>query len=273
MLNEIHTEVMEGIETEMMPVLFLGHGSPMNAIEENEFVVGFKNVEKTIPKPRAIVCVSAHWETNGTYVTAMEKPPTIHDFGGFPDALYAVEYPAPGNPLLAEEIALCVTKAKIGLDYAWGLDHGTWSVLTHMYPNADVPVIQMSLDFSRGPQHHYDIARELQSLRKKGVLIVGSGNIVHNLSRVAWGALHESFGHDWAINAHEKMKEFIMNDNHQALINYTAHGETFDMAIPSPEHYLPLLYILALKEKHEQVTIFNDTIVGGAIAMTSLKIS
>lgn len=273
MISTEHTfAITENMSTNTMPMLFLGHGSPMNAIEENEFVAEFRKIGKMIPKPRAIVCVSAHWETEGTQVTAMEKPSTIHDFGGFPQVLYEVQYPAAGSPLLAKEIASLVTKTEVDLDYMWGLDHGTWSVLTHLYPNADVPVLQLSLDFSQPPQYHYDLARELQLLRSEGVLIVGSGNIIHNLSLIAWNRLNEEFGYDWAIEVQEQIKAFILSDNHQALIEYTSHGTIFTTAIPSPEHYLPLLYILALKKQDEPVTFFNDKIVGGALAMTSLMI-
>src|SRR5690349_11095399 len=170
--------------TEKMPVLFLGHGSPMNAIEENEFVTGFRNVGKSIPKPNAILCISAHWETSGTFVTAMEKPPTIHDFGGFPEALYNVQYPAPGSPALAGETKDLIHSTNVGLDMNWGLDHGAWSVIKHLYPAADVPVIQMSLDYTQAASWHFDLGKELASLRNKGILIVGSGNMVHNLGKI-----------------------------------------------------------------------------------------
>ena len=259
--------------TEKMPVLFLGHGSPMNAIEENEFVAGFRNIGKEIPKPNAIICVSAHWETRGTFVTAMEKPTTIHDFGGFPQALFDVQYPAPGSPDLAKETKALIKKTEIGLDDKWGLDHGAWSVIKHLYPNADVPVIQMSLDYYQTPQYHYELAKELASLRSKGVLIIGSGNMVHNLGMVAWDKLNaDEYGFDWALEAREKMKNFILNGDHKALINYKSQGKAFDLAIPSPEHYLPLLYALALKEENEKLTLFNDKAVAGSLTMTSVKI-
>lgn len=261
------------VSTEKMPVLFLGHGSPMNAIEENEFVTGWINIGKTLPKPTAILCVSAHWETRGTFVTAMEKPMTIHDFGGFPKPLFDVQYPAPGNPELAKETKSIITKTTVGLDEKWGLDHGAWSVIKHLYPNADVPVIQMSLDYYQAPQYHYELAKELASLRKKGVLIIGSGNIVHNLGMVAWDKLNaDDFGYDWAIEAREKMKKYILDGNHMALINYESQGKAFNLAVPTPEHYLPLLYVLALKEENEKVSLFNDKTVGGSLSMTSLKI-
>lgn len=259
-------------KTYKMPVLFLGHGSPMNAIEENEFVTGFRNIAKDIPKPNAILCVSAHWETKGTFVTAMQNPPTIHDFGGFPKELFAVQYPAPGSPDLAKQTKSLVTKTEVVLDEKWGLDHGAWSVIKHLYPNADIPVIQMSIDYSQSPQYHYELAQQIKSLREKGVLIIGSGNIVHNLGKVEWQRLNETFGYDWALEANEKMKKFILEGNHKELINFRAQGKVFDLAIPTPEHYLPLLYSLALQDKNEGVKFFNDKAVAGALTMTSLKI-
>jgi 4,5-DOPA dioxygenase extradiol len=259
--------------TEIMPVLFLGHGSPMNAIEENEFVESWRNLGKTLRKPHAILCVSAHWETRGTYVTAMEKPATIHDFGGFPQELFDVQYPAPGNPELAKEIKSIMKRTEVGLDQQWGLDHGCWSVISRLYPNADVPVIQMSLDHYQTPQYHFDLAKELAPLRTKGILIVGSGNIVHNLRMVAWDKLNATeYGYDWAIEANEKIKKYILNDDYQHLFNYKSQGKALNLAIPTPEHFHPLMYSLALKGKNEQVSLFNDKIVAGSLAMTSLII-
>jgi 4,5-DOPA dioxygenase extradiol len=260
--------------TEMMPVLFVGHGSPMNAIEENEFVQGWREIGKTLPKPNAILCVSAHWETRGTFVTAMERPRTIHDFGGFPQELFDVQYPAPGSPELAEETKGIIRKTDVGLDERWGLDHGCWSVLKRLYPSADIPVIQMSLDYTRPAQYHYDLAKDLAPFRKKGVLIICSGNMVHNLRLVDWGRMDEpGYGYDWAIEANKKMKNFILSENHQSLINYRTQGKDFDLAIPTPEHFLPLLYVLALKEPGKKVKLFNDKPVMGSLSMTSLKIN
>jgi 4,5-DOPA dioxygenase extradiol len=259
--------------TTRMPVLFLGHGSPMNAIEENEFVTGFRNSEKDIPKPDAIVCISAHWETSGTQITAMEHPKTIHDFGGFPRKLFEVQYPAPGSPLLAGKIQQTLLHTNIILNYNWGLDHGAWSVIKHLYPKADIPVIQISLDYNKSPKDHYELAAELSWLREKGVLIIGSGNLVHNLRLVAWDKVNEAgYGYDWAIEADAKMKKFITDGDHSSLINYSSQGKAFDLAIPTPEHYLPLLYVLALKDKNEKITFFNDKPVGGSLTMTSVKI-
>jgi 4,5-DOPA dioxygenase extradiol len=262
-----------GHSTEQMPVLFLGHGSPMNAIEENEFVSGFRKVGREITKPNAILCISAHWETRGTFVTAMQNPPTIHDFGGFPQELLNVQYPAKGSPELANETKALVTKTNIGLDEKWGLDHGAWSVIKHLYPDADVPVIQMSLDHFQTPQYHYELAQELKALREKGVLIIGSGNMVHNLGMIRWDKMQaDNFALDWAAEASDKMKQFILNDDHQSLIHYHKQGRAFQLSIPSPEHYLPLLYTLALKEKNEKVSLFNDKAVAGSLTMTSVKI-
>lgn len=258
--------------TTKMPVLFLGHGSPMNAIEENEFVQGFRNIAKDIPKPNAILCISAHWETKGTLVTAMENPRTIHDFGGFPKELFEVQYPAAGSPDLAKETKSLISTTEVGLDDKWGLDHGAWSVIKHLYPEADVPVIQMSLDYRQSPQYHYELAQQINSLRHKGVLIIGSGNMVHNLGKVDWRRLNETYGFDWAIEANEQMKKFILDGNHQQLINFRSQGKAFDLAIPTAEHYLPLLYTLALQDKSDDLKLFNDKAVAGSLTMTSLKI-
>lgn len=259
--------------TERMPVLFLGHGSPMNAIEENEFVQGFRKLGAEVPKPHAILCISAHWETRGTQVTAMAHPKTIHDFGGFPQALFDVQYPAPGSPELAAETKRLITTAEVTLDHTWGLDHGAWSVVRHLYPHADVPIIQMSLDYTLKPEQHYALAQQIAALRNKGVLIIGSGNMVHNLRMVAWDKLNsDGFGFDWALEAREKMNGFILDGNHRALVDYHAQGRAFQLAIPTPDHYLPLLYTLALKQEGEEASLFNDKAVGGSLTMTSVKI-
>lgn len=260
-------------DTDKMPLLFLGHGNPMNAIEENEFVAGFRNIAKDIQQPKAILCISAHWETRGTLVTAMEQPRTIHDFSGFPKALYDVQYPAPGSPELAGAASELVTTTVVGLDYEWGLDHGAWSVIKHLYPNAGIPVIQMSLDYMKTARDHYQLAKELSALRKKGVLIIGSGNLVHNLRMVDWNRMYEvDFAYDWASEAKEKINNFILNNDHQSLVNYKSNGRSFELAIPTPEHFLPLLYILALKDKNEKVALFNDKAIAGSLTMTSVII-
>lgn len=272
-LSDLNKMTQPFDSTDKMPVLFLGHGSPMNAIEENEFVTGFRNIGRQIQKPKAIVCVSAHWETKGTYVTAMEKPKTIHDFGGFPQALFDVQYPAPGSPALAGEVKDMVHKTPVGLDMKWGLDHGAWTVIKHLYPNADVPVIQMSLDYSQGPQYHYDLARELAALRQKGILIIGSGNMVHNLGMVAWDRLNDdTYGYDWALEAREKMNTYILTGDHASLIQYPSQGKAFQLSIPTPEHYLPLMYVLGLAGKEEEISLFNDKAIAGSLTMTSVMI-
>ncbi|WP_370476731.1 4,5-DOPA dioxygenase extradiol [Tamlana flava] len=271
-LNNLNKITSNLSNTNKMPVLFLGHGSPMNAIEENEFVQSFRKIGKELARPNAILCISAHWETNGTFVTAMEHPRTIHDFGGFPQALFDVQYRAPGSPELAKETQRIVTSTTVGLDDKWGLDHGAWSVIKHLYPNADIPVIQMSIDYTKPAQYHYELAQDLTSLRQKGVLIVGSGNMVHNLRMVAWNKLNESYAYDWATEANEQMKAYILDGNHQNLVNFKKEGKAFDLAIPTPEHFLPLIYTLGLKEKNEAITIFNDKPVGGSLTMTSIKI-
>lgn len=256
-----------------MPVLFLGHGSPMNAIEENEFVKGFRYIGQEVPKPKAILCISAHWETKGSFVTAMEKPKTIHDFGGFPPALYQVQYPAPGSPELAKEVKDMIQNTEIGLDQSWGVDHGAWSVIKHLYPEANIPVLQMSIDYTKGAQYHFELAKELSILRTKGVLIIGSGNIVHNLVMIAWDKMNAGpYAFDWATEVNEKIKDFSLNGDYQSLIDYKKQGKEFQLAIPTPEHYLPLLYSLALRSKDESLKFFNDKPVGGSISMTSMKI-
>ena len=266
-------QTKNGNSTDLMPVLFVGHGSPMNAIEENEFVDNWRSLGETLPQPKSIICISAHWETRGTQVTAMQNPQTIHDFGGFPCALYEVEYPAPGNPQLAKEAIESVKDYQILRDEKWGLDHGTWSILRRMYPKANIPTIQISLDYNKSPREHYEFAKELADFRKKGVLILGSGNIVHNLRQVVWDKINESeFGFDWAMEANSIIKNLILNGDYKALIDYKLLGREVQMAIPTPDHYLPLLYALALKNEYEEISFFNDKAVMGSLTMTSVKI-
>ena len=267
--NELKRMTATFGNTAATPLLFLGHGNPMNAIMDNEFSRGWRTVGESLARPRAVLCVSAHWETSGTYVTAMEKPQTIHDFGGFPSQLYDVQYPAPGNPALARETKRTVSKTTVELDHQWGLDHGCWSVIKHLFPEADVPVVQMSLDYTKRARWHYELARELAPLRKKGVLIVGSGNVVHNLRMADWD---EKGGFDWALEANERIKKFVSTNDHQPLIDYRSQGRELELAVPTPEHYFPLLYVLALKEEKESVSFFNDKAEWGSISMTSLKI-
>jgi 4,5-DOPA dioxygenase extradiol len=255
-----------------MPVLFVGHGSPMNGIEDNEFSKYWKKLATEIQKPKAVLCISAHWLTKGTFVTAMEKPQTIYDFGGFPQALSEVQYPAPGNPKLAEDTAKLITSTSVGLDYDWGLDHGTWTVLRHMYPTADIPILQLSIDYNQPAQYHYDLAKQLISLRKRGVLIIGSGNMVHNLGMVAWDKLNESYGFDWALEMNTVFKKKIEEKDHASLINYEKLNTSAKLAIPTPDHYFPLIYTLALQDDKDSISFFNDKPMAGSLTMTSVKI-
>lgn len=254
------------------PILFIGHGSPMNGIEDNEFSRTWAKFGQEIPKPKAVIVISAHWLTNGTQITAMENPKTIHDFGGFPQALFDVNYPAQGSPELAEATSKLITFTKVELDHDWGLDHGTWTVVRHMYPNADIPVLQLSIDYKKPAQYHYDLAKQLTALRNKGVLIIGSGNMVHNLRMIAWDKLQEpEFGFDWAIEMNTIFKDKIANSDFQSLINYEKLGAAAKLAIPTPDHYYPLIYSIALQEKQDEINFFNDKLVGGSLNMTSVK--
>lgn len=264
------TDQLETQDT-LMPVLFIGHGSPMNGIEDNEFSQGWKKIAASMPVPKAVLVVSAHWFTKGTKITAMDFPKTIHDFGGFPKALFDVEYPAPGNPQLAKDTAGMIRSAQVALDHDWGLDHGTWTLTRHMFPKADIPVLQLSIDYTKSPQYHYDLAKELLALRKKGVLIMGSGNMVHNLGMISWDMINGG-GYDWALQMNDTFKKHISNHNHQALIQYEQLGKEGRLAIPTPEHYLPLMYTLGLQTNKDDISIFNDKAVAGSLTMTSVKI-
>jgi 4,5-DOPA dioxygenase extradiol len=252
----------------IMPALFMGHGSPMNAIEDNEFSLAWEVAAGHIPKPKAILCISAHWETHGSQVTAMEAPRTIHDFYGFPRPLFEKQYPAPGSPELASRIIKLLGKSNVLADQSWGLDHGTWSVLCRMYPEARVPVVQLSLDRASENINHYQLGQALRPLRQEGVLIVGSGNIVHNLRMVVW----EDTAFDWATEYDAKVKQWILEDNHEAIIHYEKYGKPALLAVNSAEHYLPLLYILGLKEKNEPVSFFADKVWGGSLSMRCVRI-
>ena len=266
----------EGLKEQdhLMPVLFVGHGSPMNGIEDNEFSQRWTQMAKDIPVPSAVLVVSAHWFTKGTRVTAMDFPETIHDFGGFPQALFEVQYPAPGHPALAKETASLLHSAHVELDHDWGLDHGAWTVVRRMYPDAKIPVLQLSIDYTREPQYHFDLAKELYALRKKGVLIIGSGNMVHNLRMVSWAKINEAgFGYDWALAMNDKFKELISSGDYKPLINYQSLGAESRLAIPTPEHYLPLLYSLGLKGSKDNISFFNDKAIAGSLTMTSVLIS
>jgi 4,5-DOPA dioxygenase extradiol len=255
----------------LLPALFIGHGNPMNAIEDSVYSQAWREAAAAIPRPEAILCISAHWETEGTLVTAMAQPRTIHDFYGFPDALYQEEYSAPGSPELAERVRSLVTSTAVRLDetYSWGLDHGAWSVLRRMYPEADIPVVQLSLDRSQHPRFHYELGAELQSLRREGVLMLGSGNIVHNLRLLQWNAAEP---YPWAAEFDRLATDLILSGEHDRLVAYTALGEAARLSIPTNEHYLPLLYILALQQPDEAVSFFAEGLPLGSISMRSVRI-
>lgn len=270
-INKLYETSKDLPNSPTMPVLFLGHGSPMNAIEENQFVDGFRKIAESLPRPAAILCISAHWYIAGTKVTAMEMPKTIHDFGGFPKALFEVQYPAKGSPKLAKETKHLLLPNLVELDEKWGLDHGAWSVIKHLYPAANIPVIQLSIDYTKPAQFHFDLAKQLYELRNKGILIIGSGNIVHNLGLVDFPNFDkDNYGYDWAIEARETVNGFLLNGNYQSLIQYEKQSKALQLAIPTPEHYLPLIYTLGLHKSSESLALFNDKLVAGSLSMTSV---
>lgn len=246
-----------------MPVLFLGHGNPLYAISKNEFSQKLKTLD--LPTPKAVLCISAHWQTKGVYATAMQKPKTIHDFYGFPDELYKVSYNANGDSDLVDKLKQLIGAKE---DFSWGLDHGCWSVLKHIYPHANINVVQLSLDVQKSPREHFNLAKSLLKLREQGILIVGSGNIVHNLS---YATYDESFAHEWAKEAMLYVKNSIKQNNFEALINFENQAN-LKLAIPTSEHFLPLLYILALKQDDDKIEFFNEKIVNGSIDMSCVKI-
>jgi 4,5-DOPA dioxygenase extradiol len=251
-----------------MPVIFFGHGSPMNTLATNEYTEAWRKLGASVPKPKAILAVSAHWFTRGTAVTAMAKPRTIHDFGGFPQALFDVQYPAPGDPGLAARVRDLLAPVEVQLDESWGLDHGTWSVLVHAFPDAGIPVVQLSMDGTKPAQFHYDIGRRLAPLREEGVLVVGSGNVVHNLMLMRRGDAGPGF--DWAKRFNERVREALASGNHSVLIDFERLGEDARLSVPTPEHYLPLLYIAALQAADETMTFAVDGYEGGSLGMLTV---
>ncbi len=258
----------DNVGTTRMPVLFIGHGNPMNAIEDNEFSRTWEKAAISLPRPNAIVVISAHWETQGTLITVMQKPRTIHDFYGFPRELFEYEYPASGAPALAERISRLVKSTDINPDLQWGLDHGAWSVLARMFPEADIPVVQLSLDRTQSLPFHYELGQQLQKLRDEGVLILGSGNMVHNLRMLVW----EERTYDWAADFDAMLKQWIMNGDHDSIIHYEKYGRTAELAVNTEEHFLPLLYVLALKQPQDMVTFFNEKMWGGSLSMRCVQI-
>lgn len=255
---------------DIMPTLFVGHGSPMNAIEENNYTRAWKSIGETVEVPKAILVVSAHWLTRGTLVTAMEKPRTIHDFGGFPRQLFETQYPAPGSPEFAKLTQQQVTLANIELDHEWGLDHGTWSVLIKMFPKADIPVYQLSIDYTKSLSWHFELAKELSFLRSKGVLIIGSGNIVHNLRMINF---NDKGGYDWAKEFDERVKDYLLENRLQELVNYEKLGKGALLSIPTTEHYIPLIYTMGLKKENESTSFPVEGLDLGSISMRSVMFS
>jgi 4,5-DOPA dioxygenase extradiol len=254
-----------------MPAIFFGHGNPMNALQSNEWTNAWAEIGNSIPKPKAIVCVSAHWYLPATLVTAQDQPRTIHDFGGFPRELYEINYPAPGNAELAGRIKDLLAPVAAGLDTRWGLDHGTWSVLCHVFPEADVPVIQLSIDETQPASFHYDTAKRLSSLRDEEVLIIGSGNLVHNLHAYAWGR-QQVAPLDWAVRFEERARELLLAGDHVPLIAYETLGRDAILSVPTPDHYLPLLYVIAQITEGESITFPVEGFDGGSVSMLSVQI-
>lgn len=253
-----------------MPIIFVGHGSPMNAIEDNQFTRNWKEMAKAIPKPEAIVSISAHWFTKGTKIMDEENPKTIYDMYGFPKALYEIIYNAPGNPKLARVAKSLISKDSV-FDNSWGIDHGTWSVLVHMYPEREIPVFQISIDGFAPPEAHYQIGKELKSLREQGVLLFGTGNIVHNLRKI--NSAMPDKGFEWAHQFDDYIKENILNGNHENVVNYMSLGESANLAVPTPDHFNPILYILGAADPDDKVTVYNEDFILGSVSMTSYLFS
>lgn len=257
--------------TTLMPAIFFGHGNPMNALQQNAWVEGWARLGKEIPRPKAVLCISAHWYLPGIAVTAMNAPRTIHDFGGFPPELSQVQYPAPGEPALASRVQALLAPIPVRLDDEWGLDHGTWSVLCHVFPQADVPVVQLSLDGTQPAAFHYEVGKRLAPLRDEGVLVIGSGNLVHNLRAYAWGR-KETEAYDWAARFEQSARELMLAGEDGPLIAYESMGRDAMLSIPTPEHYLPLLYVLALRRPGETATFPVEGVDGGSVSMLTVRV-
>jgi 4,5-DOPA dioxygenase extradiol len=256
---------------EILPAIFFGHGNPMNALSDNRYTAGWRQIGERTPRPRAILSISAHWFVPATGVTISTSPPTIHDFGGFPRELYQVQYPAPGDPELARRVHALLQPLPVSFDDSWGLDHGTWSVLRHVYPDASIPVVQLSIDETQPAPFHFEIGRRLAPLRGEGVLIVGSGNLVHNLHAYAWGR-HMPDPYDWAIEFEDEAKQMMLAGDYQPLIDYERLGPEAQLSIPTPDHYLPLLYTLGTRQRKEPVSFPIEGVDGGSISMLTVQI-
>ncbi len=257
--------------TGRMPVVFFGHGNPMNALADNAYSRGWAAIGRAIPRPRAVLSVSAHWYVRGTFVTAMPAPPTIHDFGGFPEELYRIAYPAPGDPLLAERVRKLLAPLSVGPDVDWGLDHGTWTVLRHVIPRADIPVVQLSIDKRQPAEYHYEVGRRLAPLRDEGVLIAGSGNLVHNLHAYAWGR-HGAAPFDWAVRFEGKVRELLAAGDDGPLIACETLGRDAALSVPTPDHYLPLLYVIATRRDRDPIRFPVEGVDGGSVSMLAVRI-
>lgn len=257
--------------TALLPAIFFGHGNPMNALQQNAWTEGWAELGRSIPRPKAVLCISAHWYVPETAVTAMTQPRTIHDFGGFPPELFQVEYSAPGDPALAQRVQALLAPLPVRLDEQWGLDHGTWAVLCHVFPQADVPLVQLSLDASKPAAFHYELGKQLAPLRAEGVLLVGSGNLVHNLRAYAWG--RPSVGaYDWAARFEQQARALMLADDVAPLIQYEQLGRDALLSIPTPEHYLPLLSVLALRQPGEDISFPSEGVDGGSISMLTVRV-
>jgi 4,5-DOPA dioxygenase extradiol len=257
--------------SEILPAIFFGHGNPMNAVLQNGYTEAWRRIGERTTRPKAILAISAHWFVPGTGVTISTAPRTIHDFGGFPQELYQVQYPAPGDPDLARRVQKLLAPLPVQLDNSWGLDHGTWSVLTHVYPAADIPVVQLSIDESQPAAFHFEIGRKLAPLREEGILIVGSGNLVHNLHTYAWGK-HMPDPYDWAVRFEQEAKEMMLAGEYKPLIDYEKLGRDALLSIPTPDHYLPLLYVIATRQPRETVTFPVEGVDGGSISMLTVQL-
>jgi 4,5-DOPA dioxygenase extradiol len=256
---------------DILPAIFFGHGNPMNALMKNAYTDGWRRIGEETARPRAILSISAHWFVPETGVTISTSPRTIHDFGGFPRELYKVQYPAPGDPALARRVQQLLAPIPVTLDDGWGLDHGTWSVLTHVYPAADIPIVQLSIDETRPPAFHYDIGRRLAPLRAEGVLIVGSGNLVHNLHAYAWGQ-HMPDPYDWAVRFETEARGLLLSGEDKALVDYESLGREALLSIPTPDHYLPLLYVIGARQQTDAISFPVEGVDGGSISMLSVRV-
>ena len=256
--------------TTTLPIAFIGHGSPMNTLEDNPFTQAWRRFGASVPQTKAVLMISAHWYTRGTHVTAMQTPKTIHDFGNFPKPLFDFQYPAPGDPALAQRVAKLLQPMQVGLDQQWGLDHGAWSILAHIFPDANIPVVQLSIDATQPAQFHYDLGRRLVPLRDEGVLIVGSGNVVHNLGIMDWRTQNRAF--DWAERFNGIVKNHLMEPDHSGLIHYERLGDDAKLSIPTAEHYLPLLYVTGAQTESDKLSVLSDGIFGGSISMLSVEL-